>query len=174
MKTLLSLFLIPGLLIINNAVLAAEENIEISPNSTLSIKEVDAYLTGKSLDFAKTAEIHHYPSPKQVLKLENQLSLAKPQINRTIMLNKLMRKYTIKAGREIVIKERQLYKLFAEEPVNLEEVEKLVKEIAALKGEIRFIHLKTNVSQKALLNEYQVSLIEGKNGKAGTLYAFDE
>ena len=45
----------------------------------LSKEEVDGYLSGDGMGFAKAAELNHYPGPKHVLDLAEQLNLSDVQ-----------------------------------------------------------------------------------------------
>jgi hypothetical protein len=42
----------------------------------LSKKEIDGYISGDGMGFAKTAELNHYPGPRHVLDLADQLQLS--------------------------------------------------------------------------------------------------
>jgi len=52
-----------------------------------------------------------------------------------------MRERAIQLGKQIVQKERELDQLFKTESINKESLEKLVREIAVLQGELRLVHL---------------------------------
>lgn len=156
----------------------AADNIPLVPveNTALTKEEVDAYLTGKSLGMARVAEMNHFPSPRRVLKMKEALVLDNPQKNRTILLNKKMRKYAIRAGRQIVQKEKLLNEIFKQDNIDELALKKLVKEIAALKGELRFIHLQAHIAQRNFLTEDQIAVYSGrsKTTPLPTAYAFDE
>lgn len=125
-------------------------------NTSLSREEVDAYLTGKPFGLDKVAELNDYPSPEIVLNMRTILRLSVPQFNRTRMLHKKLRKYTRLKGRQIVRKEEELDKLFRENSIDSISLQKLVKDIALLKGELRLIHLKTRVAQREFLSDHQL------------------
>lgn len=168
--------LIYTLVFISHAALAShsegESNLE---GTSLTREEVNAYLTADSLDLGKVADINHFPNPKKVLKIKNLLNLNRVQNNRSTISYKLMRKYAIKTGRKIVLKERQLNNLFQQPNVDLGAVKKLVNEIAILKGKLRFIHLRARVNQKSYLtNEQITTYLLNKNTETPVLYAFDE
>jgi len=144
-------------------------------DSALPIKTIDAYLTGKSLGLEQVAEINNFPSPRRVLELRRELFLDEAQINRSLMLIKLMRKYSIKAGREIVQKERKLYALFSEKVTDLSTVKQLVADIAELQGKIRFAYLKAHIAQNSFLNENQKSVYASyKKERQAIQFALDE
>ena len=165
--------------IVYPAMLVAEEEKPVTvTGSALDRKTVDAYLTGKSLGLAKVAELNNYPQPDKVLRLQQELGLDIPQINRTIMLHKIMRKYAIKAGRKIVRKEKELYQLMAQKELNMEEIYSLLKEIGSLKAEVRYEHIKAAISQKEFLSSAQLTkyaeLEKNLPDNKQTFYAFEE
>ena len=176
MKFSFCFYLTCSLYLISHVSLAAhseeESNLE---DTSLTKEEVNAYLTGGSLDFVRVANINHFPSPKRVMQIKGLLNLNRAQDNRTTISYKLMRKYAIKTGRKIVRKESQLNHLFQQADVDLSAVKKLVHELAILKGELRFIHLKARVSQKNYLTNEQISTyLLNKNNQNPAVYAYDE
>src|SRR4051812_32813197 len=52
----------------------------------LSPNEIEQYLAGAGLGFAKAAELNHYPGPKHVLELARELQLTPAQREQTIAL----------------------------------------------------------------------------------------
>ena len=176
MKFSFYFYLMCSLFFISNDALAAhseeESNLE---DTSLTKEEVNAYLTGRSLNLDRVAEINHFPNPKKVIEIKSLLNLNRAQNNRTTISYKLMRKYAIKTGRKIVRKENQLNNLFQQTTVDLSAVKKLVNEIAVLKGELRFIHLRARVNQKSYLTNEQISTyLLNKNNQSPAVYAFDE
>jgi len=163
------------LFFMSNNVFASHNDDPIFEDTTLSKEEINAYLTGVSLDLDKVADIYHFPNPKRVLELKGLLRLTRAQKNRTVMSYQLMRKYTIRAGRDIVRKESRLNQLFQQSDFDLEVVEKLVNEIAVLKGKLRFAHLKARVKQKGYLGSDQLTVYFQNNTRQNSaVYAFDE
>ena len=165
-----------SLLLISHVAHAAhgEEESNLADTS-LTKEEVNAYLTGGGLDIDRVADINHFPDPKRVIQIKDLLNLNRAQNNRTTISYKLMRKYAIKTGRKIVRKENQLNNLFQQAAVDLSAVKKLVHEIAILKGELRFVHLRARVNQKSYLTNEQISTyLLNKNNQNPAVYAFDE
>ncbi len=157
-------------------VLAAQKDNNLdSAIISLSSVEVDAYLTGKDLGFDRLAEANHFPHPKRVLQMKNTLGLNAAQKKQATMLYRLMRKHAIQAGREIVQKEKELDELFQQPDIDLKAVKSLVMEIAALKGKVRFTHLKAHVIQKEYLSSEQIIKYNNMaEFDPSTVYAFDE
>ncbi len=59
---------------------AGQEKREIK---AISVEDIEGYLTGQGMGFAKAAELNHYPGPKHVLELAGELSLEEKQIDKT-------------------------------------------------------------------------------------------
>src|SRR5256886_16049718 len=55
---------------------AGQETREIK---ALSRDEINSYLSGDGIGFAKAAELNHYPGPKHILQLADQLLLSEEQ-----------------------------------------------------------------------------------------------
>ena len=75
---------------------------------SLSSQEVDGYLAGHGMGFAKAAELNHYPGPKHVLELKEKLNLSKAQIEQTKDIYEEMHKKTVRLGKLFVEKEKFL------------------------------------------------------------------
>jgi hypothetical protein len=88
---------------------AGQERREIK---ALSQEDVEGYLTGEAMGFAKAAELNHYPGPKHVLELARELRLGKEQMDQTKEAYVRMHKRAVSLGGEIVGKERFLDHLF--------------------------------------------------------------
>jgi len=130
----------------------------------LSPTEVDDYLNGKGMGFAKAAELNHYPGPRHVLDMADQLVLSEDQVHRTQRLFDAMRIRAVDLGRRLVEQERQLDQLFASGNVDPEALSAVLVEIATLQAEIRYVHLSAHVKQIALLTSEQVQSYDRLRG----------
>ena len=74
---------------------AGQESREIK---ALSPEEVDAYLSGKGMGFAKAAELNGYPGPAHVLELAAELQLSADQRRRTEALFAAMQSQALDAS----------------------------------------------------------------------------
>ena len=54
---------------------------------SMSSQDVEALKTGKGMGFAKLAELNHFPGPKHVLNLAQELSLTPVQVAQTRSLS---------------------------------------------------------------------------------------
>lgn len=137
---------------------------EVRDIKALSPQEVDDYLGGKGLGYARAAELNHYPGPRHVLGLSAELGLSDEQVARTKTIFAAMQEKAIELGRQLVSKEQALNHGFAAGAIDAESLLALVSEIGALDAQIRFVHLNAHLQQRALLTEHQVTLYDGLRG----------
>jgi hypothetical protein len=121
----------------------------------LSEDEVQGYLAGAGMGFAKAAELNRYPGPMHALEHAEALALTPEQ--RTLEL--LMRGHKDEArqlGAQVVRLERELDRLFAQRTATASLVDAKLGEIAAAQAKVRGSHLKTHLDATALLTPDQV------------------
>jgi hypothetical protein len=53
----------------------------------LSDQEIEAYLSGQGMGYAKAAELNSYPGPKHVLELARELGLTPAQEEQTLTIH---------------------------------------------------------------------------------------
>lgn len=123
----------------------------------LSKTEIEGYLGGKGMGYAKAAELNNYPGPKHVLELAKELQLTEHQLSETTMLFESMQEQAVELGRLLVQKERELDQAFATNAVTSESLKSLLTEIAEVEGKLRYIHLKAHLKQRNLLSTSQVA-----------------
>ena len=130
----------------------------------LSPEEIESYRTGAGMGFAKAAELNHYPGPKHVLDLANEIDLTASQKKEAQRIYDAMHAQTVGLGERVVVSERGLDGLFAAEKIDEASLARSVREIARLQGEIRLEHLKAHLAMKALLTPAQVAKYDALRG----------
>lgn len=133
----------------------------------LSPGEVAALLAGEGMGLAKAAELNGYPGPAHVLMLADELKLDAEQLAATRAIEREMRAAAIAAGRKLVETERELDRLFASRTVTPESLRSSLDTIAALRAELRRVHLEAHLRQTELLNPAQIkeyALLRGYHG----------
>lgn len=140
---------------------AGQEQREIK---MLSEEEIQGYLSGNGMGFAKAAELNHYPGPKHVLELAEILHLSAEQYQRTHVLFEEMKAEAVSLGRELVEKERLLDSLFAKAKISEVQLQKLINEISIIRGKLRFVHLNAHLKQKKILTPAQIQLYDKLRG----------
>lgn len=131
---------------------------------SLSEKEVSDLLEGRGMGFAKPAELNHYPGPKHVLELKDELALSPEQQEKTQAVFGRMKDRAVSLGKQIVDRERGLDTLFASGRIDAAQLQELTSEIARLQGELRATHLQAHVEQRALLTPEQVQKYDRLRG----------
>ncbi len=124
---------------------------------SLSTEDVQGYLSGKGMGFAKAAELNGYPGPSHVLAMASELALTAEQKQRTESLFKNMEAKAISLGHLLVEEERKLDQLFAAKVISPESLAQSLKRIGELQAQVRQAHLEAHLVQLAILSPAQVS-----------------
>ena len=133
----------------------------------LSPQEVQQYLAGAGMGYAKPAELNSFPGPMHALELADKLSLTAEQRAAT---QRLMDEHKAEAraiGAKLVNAERSLEALFKSGQVESRKLAQAVSEAAALQGQYRLSHLETHRRMRALLTDAQVKRYDELRGYAG-------
>jgi Spy/CpxP family protein refolding chaperone len=132
----------------------------------LSQQEVEDYLNGKGLGYAKAAELNQYPGPRHVLDMAEELALTEEQTTRTQAVFSAMKAQAVTLGKQLVEKERELDRQFASGSIDASSLKTLLSDIGALRAKIRYVHLNAHLEQKALLTKHQIQLYDRLRGYA--------
>lgn len=130
----------------------------------LSTEEVQQYLSGAGMGYARPAELNRYPGPMHVLELADKLALTAEQRARTKALMDAHKAEARAIGAKRVDAEHALDTLFAGGKVDEAALGRAVRAAAVLEGEYRLAHLETHRRMRALLTEEQVSCYEHLRG----------
>lgn len=122
----------------------------------LSEHQVEGYLDGRGMGYAKAAELNAFPGPRHVLDLAGELDLTPEQARRTRALFSAMKTRAAALGAQLVDKEKELDRRFATGAIDSASLAELVSDIGALEAKIRQVHLQAHLKQKALLEERQI------------------
>lgn len=137
------------------------------PLKALSEAEIEGYLAGEGMGFARVAELNHYPGPRHVLDLAESLELTADQHRRTQELFEAMRVEAVRLGTELVNKEAALERFFAEERNDEEEMNELLSEIGAVRAALRAVHLRTHIAMRRVLSAEQIARYDELRGYTG-------
>lgn len=140
---------------------AGEETREIK---SLSQQEVEAYLNGNGLGYAKAAELNQFPGPGHVIELSSELALTDEQTSLTQAVFDDMKAQAITLGIQLVDKERELDQQFASQSIDADSLATLVSEIGILEARIRYVHLNAHLEQRAILTKHQIQLYDQLRG----------
>lgn len=131
---------------------------------SLSVKEIRSLRAGAGMGFAKLAELNHYPGPKHVLAIADQLELSMAQRESTESLYNEMRQAAIKVGEQLIEAERRLDIMFRDASINEDLLENALLEIGELRARLRFVHLETHLQQRRILTGEQVEKYDAIRG----------
>jgi hypothetical protein len=132
--------------------------------SQLSDAQAQAYLAGHEYGLAKSAAVHHFPSPVVVLALTSQLVLFQDQSDPVKAIVERTRVKTVELGKQLVDQETKIdHALEAEEP-DQAALEVMVRESARLQGELRLAHLQAHLDTKKLLRPDQLTRFGAMSG----------
>ncbi len=128
-----------------------------SGNASLSDEQRAQYLNGEGMGMAKAAELNHYPGPRHVLDMADQLGLSPGFLESTRALYQEVHEKAAALGRQIVAREDELNALFRDQRADVEKVKQMTAEIATLQGQLRALHLTTHIRERALLTPEQIA-----------------
>jgi Spy/CpxP family protein refolding chaperone len=128
---------------------------EVRDIKSMSAEDVNAYLSGKGMGLAKTAELNGYAGPLHVLELASQLSLTPEQRARTEALFAAMASKATSLGHALVEEERKLDQLFAARTVTAKLLASSLNEIGLLQAKVRGTHLEAHLAQVEILTPEQ-------------------
>ncbi len=127
------------------------------PIKAVSPDEEADLAAGRGMGLALAAELNGFPGPMHVLELAEALGLTAEQRAASAALVAPMRARAQALGRDILAAEAELDRRFAAAAIDAEAVRALTARIAALRGELRAVHLETHIVQRALLRPEQVA-----------------
>jgi hypothetical protein len=143
-----NLFIAVSIMLLSQTLYASTESPykgqQLRSIKALSQKDINGYMTGKGMGFAKAAELNHYPGPRHVLDLS-----------------------------ELVEGEQKLDQLFAQGSVDKNSLETTLQDIGTTQAKLRNVHLSTHLEQKELLTKHQIMMYDrirgygGANGSSG-------
>jgi Spy/CpxP family protein refolding chaperone len=104
---------------------------------------------------ALAADRHGYPGPKHILELKGELALTGEQEKQVRALFDGMRGRALMTGKRLLDKEAELEQLFASGAAEAAAVRARLEEIAALRAELRWVHLSAHLEAHKLLTPEQ-------------------
>lgn len=130
----------------------------------LSDSEVKALLEGEGMGMAMAAELNHYPGPRHVLDLADQLKLSEVQKKSVQESFARMHSEAIRLGKQLIQKEQVLERAFVTRSVNLESLELATREIEELRGQLRDVHLAAHLDVRTVLTPQQIESYDQLRG----------
>ena len=137
---------------------------EVHSIKSLSEEEIESLRRGDGMGFAKLAELNHFPGPRHVLDLSEELDLSPQQLADTQALFDEMQHKAIDLGVRIVEAEAQLDRAFEQGSIRPNWLETTLREIGRLQAELRYVHLRAHLSQTQLLSTEQIREYDALRG----------
>ena len=135
---------------------------------SLSASQIESLEKGEGMGFAKAAELNHYPGPRHVIDLADELDLSLSQLNASRALFDEMQKNARALGQRLLKAEAALDRAFAEGAVDAQALQSQLEEIGKIHAQLRYVHLEAHVRQRRLLTETQVSSYDALRGYDGS------
>jgi hypothetical protein len=107
----------------------------------LSSEDIDELREGDGMGLAKAAELNGYPGPLHVLALATELRLTPDQVRQVTGIRERMSAAAMPLGGEIIDREQELDRLFAQGQITPERLSAETAAIGALQGRLRSVHL---------------------------------
>jgi len=130
----------------------------------LSEEEIQGYLSGSGMGFAKAAELNHYPGPRHVLDLAEPLQLSEEQRRQTQTIFEDMKTEAMYLGKQLLDREHHLDTLFKAGTITEGTLERLVADIATIQGHLRAVHLRAHLAQRHILTPDQLRHYDALRG----------
>ena len=130
----------------------------------VSPQRVADLLAGRGAGYALAAELNHYPGPRHVLALREQLRLGAGQERAVRAVERAMAKKAKRLGAKLVEMEGQLDRAFRHRHATRPVVTRLTAAIAALEGQLRFTHLEAHLRVARVLSPAQVARYDRLRG----------
>jgi len=135
-------------------------------------EEVEGLVSGKGMVLALAAEVNGYPGPRHVLDAADasQLALQPEQRAAIEHLHAQMLEEAQAKGKEILEAEADLAQRFRDARIDEASLHETLYRIGQLRAELRFIHLRTHLTTRALLTADQIArynTVRGYEGSGG-------
>lgn len=130
----------------------------------LSEEQLQQLRTGEGMTLALPAELNHYPGPRHVMDMAEELALSLKQRDQVRGIEQAMRAKAIALGTAIIEKERQLDQAFAKGTISEDGLRDVTREIARLQAELRYVHLSAHLEVRRILTEQQVTKYDELRG----------
>jgi Spy/CpxP family protein refolding chaperone len=133
----------------------------------LSEQQVADLNAGRGMGLAMAAELNGYPGPSHVLDLADRLGLTPEQRGRTEALFDAMKGEAILIGADVLGREAELDRMFAERIVTEASLQQALTGLAERQAQLRYTHLKYHLAMMAVLSADQIRRYSELRGNAG-------
>ena len=135
---------------------------------SLSTAEIERLEKGEGMGMALAAELNHYPGPRHVLELADDLELSDAQRELTQSVFDEMHTEAANLGKSLVKAEGRLDQAFASQAIDADGLVDLLNEIGQIQTRIRYTHLEAHIRQRRLLEPAQIEKYDELRGYGST------
>jgi hypothetical protein len=125
----------------------------------LAADEIIELREGHGMGQARVAEVQGYPGPRHVLEawVAGQLPLSTDQATHIQAIADIMARDASRVGGLVLDAERELARAFSSGAISATTLRARVDRIAALRGELRAVHLRAHLETRAALDPAQIA-----------------
>jgi Spy/CpxP family protein refolding chaperone len=132
----------------------------------LSADEMKALKDGAGMGLAKPAELNHYPGPRHVLDMKDEIGLSPAQTAELQVIYDRMHSTAVVLGGQIIAKEKALDDEFASGTIDKSTLAELTSRIGALQAALRAVHLSAHLETRSVLTPEQIARYDSLRGYA--------
>ncbi len=130
----------------------------------LSADDIDGYLKGKGMGFAKSDELNHYPSPLHLRQMAAGINLTAKQLADITPIETHMKAAAKRLDHIVLEKEESLDALFASGGAEPDAVRRLTADIGQLRDELQAVYLMAHLQVRPLLGPHQIAICDRLRG----------
>lgn len=134
---------------------------------SLSDEDIAELQRGGGWGLAKAAEMNGVPGPAHLLEMKMEIGLDADQIGKLEAIFKDMQQKAIAEGKRLIEREKAMEDAFRAGPVSDEALKKLIADIEASRGALRYIHLSAHLTSPPLLTPRQIERYNQLRGYGG-------
>jgi len=134
---------------------AGEEHRDIK---SLSNDDINELRRGGGWGLAKAAELNGFPGPAHILEMAEEIDLTDEQERAIQKIFNKMKGEAIALGEQLINLETELNSGFSSGEIDQATLERLVREIEAVRAELRIVHLSTHLQTPGILSSGQIAL----------------
>ena len=131
---------------------------------SLSAQDIEELQTGQGWGLAKAAELNGVPGPAHVLEMAQEIQLTPTQRERIEHIYAEMKAQAIPLGKQFIALEQALNTAFADGSITDEALQELLKAIADVSQQLRYVHLSTHLKTPDILTSEQIQLYNTLRG----------
>jgi len=118
-------------------------------------EERQAIERGQGFGMGLVADRNGFPGPRHILDMKDELKLSAAQVRDVEQLFDKMHSRAVELGNELLAREAELDRLFAQGVSEEAAVRRLLTESALLRAELRWVHINAHLEARELLSPEQ-------------------